>query len=229
MTPLSNWPEKETLDDAARSSRSRLVAQDFRHAAQRENEAVADYISRLEQGRHVRRNQGHATPQSVTVRRRYSTVSYRNELPQYPVSTPTVNCLAARNEEKRIAEMESMWKSPEGLSTLSSRPGETKDPAGSLPRVWTRKQGRHGRYSWNQLPGQRPRVWSGSKPLPGPWTSEDKVREQVQRGRTRHEGLPLGEVRSGAELVITFFTKDATRSILCSILAIAASLEARRP
>ena len=26
-----------------------LVAQDFRHAAQRENEAVADYISRLEQ------------------------------------------------------------------------------------------------------------------------------------------------------------------------------------
>lgn len=48
--------EKETLDDAVAALRSRLdpgsralVAQDFRHAAQRENEIVADYISRLEQ------------------------------------------------------------------------------------------------------------------------------------------------------------------------------------
>ena len=71
--------EKETLDDAVAALRGRLdpgsralVIQDFRHAAQRENEAVADYMSRLEQlFRRVFRNEGMSDESRDTLLHRY--------------------------------------------------------------------------------------------------------------------------------------------------------------
>ena len=125
MDPAQRSGERNTRRRCGcptRSSRSRLVAQDFRHATQRENEAVADYISRLEQlFPRTYGKEGMSTPQSVTGR-----------LPQYPVPTPTVNCVLLQEMKKRGLLSWQYRKSKWGISTLSSRPGQTKDPAGSL-------------------------------------------------------------------------------------------------
>ena len=62
-----------------------------------------------------------STPQSVIGR-----------LPKYPVPTPTVNCVLLQEMKKRGLLSWQYRKCKWGISTLSSRPGQTKDPAGSL-------------------------------------------------------------------------------------------------
>ena len=119
---LQEWtllrePEKKTLADAATSLRSRLdpgsralVALDFRHAAQRQNENVADYISRLEQlFRRAHGREGISDETRDTLLHCQLQEGLRYEIMQAPAVSGSHTypelCLAARNEERRIAEL----------------------------------------------------------------------------------------------------------------------------
>ena len=109
--------EKETLADAATSLRSRLdpgsralVALDFRHAAQRQSENVADYISRLEQlFRRAHGREGISDETRDTLLHCQLQEGLRYEIMQAPAVSGSHTypelCLAARNEERRIAEL----------------------------------------------------------------------------------------------------------------------------
>ena len=109
--------EKLTLEDAVTALRGRLdpgsralVAQDFRHAAQREGETVTDYISRLEQlFRRAYGREGMSDETRDTLLHSQLQEGLRYELMKAPAVSGSHTyrelCLAARNEEKRIAEL----------------------------------------------------------------------------------------------------------------------------
>ena len=115
---------RSRLDPGSRA----LVAQDFRHAAQRENEAVADYISRLEQlFRRAYGREGMSDETRDTLLHSQLQEGLRYELMKAPAVSGSHAyrelCLAARNEEKRIAELakrrqyrKSKWETPERLA-----------------------------------------------------------------------------------------------------------------
>ena len=109
--------EEESLPMAIDALRSRLdpgskvvAAQDFRHAAQREGEPVADYIRRLEQL--FRRAYGHEGMSDET-RDTLMHSQLQEGLSYTLMKAPAVSgsrvyqelCFAARNEEKRLTEL----------------------------------------------------------------------------------------------------------------------------
>ena len=87
-----------------------LAAQDFRHASQREKESVADYISRLEQlFRQAYGREGMSDETRNTLLHSQLQEGLRYELMKVPAVSGSHSyrelCLAARNEEKRVAEL----------------------------------------------------------------------------------------------------------------------------
>ena len=87
-----------------------LIAQEFRHAAQQESETVADYISRLEQlFRHAYGREGMSDETRDTLLHSQLQEGLRYEVMKAPAvsGSPTYRelCLAARNGEKRVAEL----------------------------------------------------------------------------------------------------------------------------
>ena len=146
--------EKESWPAAVSALRSRLdpgskvvAAQDFRHASQREGEPVADYIRRLEQL--FRRAYGHEGMSDET-RDTLLHGQLQEGLCYALMKAPAVSgarayqelCLAARNEEKRLAELAKRREYRREQPTL--RPPEQGIPGAGYgrgqPREYRRDQ-----------------------------------------------------------------------------------------
>ena len=93
-----------------------MAAQEFRHTSQEEDKKVGDFIRRLEQ--HFKRAYGHDTISTET----WSTLLYgqlqeglRYRIMEAPAMSGTTDyralCLAAKTEEKRLAELKKRYKS----------------------------------------------------------------------------------------------------------------------
>ena len=211
MDPAQRSGE-ETLEDAVAALRGRLdpgsralVAQDFRHAAQRENEAVADYISRLEQlFRRAYVKEGMSDETRDTLLHSQLQEGLRYELMKAPAVSGSHTyrelCLAARNEEKRIAELakrrqyrKSKWEIPERLAPSlhdQDRPRTQQDRYIPNPDHYqgsghnhTRNQGSYGRYSRNQGPGANQDRDQGSGPDQSHYQGPGQERERYSRGQ----------------------------------------------
>ena len=115
---LLSGREKESLDEVTKAMRSRLdpcsralAAQDFRHALQRDNEPVPDFIRRLEQlfklayGR-----DGMSEETRGTLLHSQLQEGLHYEIMKAPAVSGSHGyqelCLAARNEEKRLVELD---------------------------------------------------------------------------------------------------------------------------
>ena len=166
--------EKGTLQDAVTSLRSRLdpgsralVAQDFRHAAQREGETVADYISRLEQlFRRAYGREGMADETRDTLLHGQLQEGLHYELMKAPAVSGSHTyrelCLAARNEEKRVAELakrrhykKSTWEQPESLPPEHGHPDGSKAAHAPNLDFSQRPRPNYDRYSRTQGPEPR--------------------------------------------------------------------------
>ena len=155
---LFSESEKSTYEQATASLRSRLdpgskliATQDFRHAAQEENEKVGDFVRRLEQSFKIA--YGHDNISAET----RSTLLYgqlQEGLKYHIMEAPAVSgatdytalCLAARAEEKRLVELKKRRqdknevKSSPYVVTPSTRTEERRpgvppsQPPGSRPQ-----------------------------------------------------------------------------------------------
>ena len=132
---LLDQGEKSSYATATESLRGQLdpggralAAQDFRHSNQREHEPVGDFIRRLERTYQL----AYGRDKMTTETRATLLHSQLQEGLQYRIlQTPTVSgaqtyrelCLAAKNEEKRQAELQKRERYRREASTLStSRP-----------------------------------------------------------------------------------------------------------
>ena len=142
--------EKESLDAAIAALHSRLdpgsralAAQDFRHAAQKRGEPVSDYIRRLEQlFRRAYGRDGMSDETQETFLHSQLQEGLSFELMEAPAVSGSHTyrdlCLAARNEEKRRAELAkrrqylgntALLKAPHPTAHLVTPPARSTDQA----------------------------------------------------------------------------------------------------
>ena len=126
-----------------------LAAQEFRHAVQREDEPVAEYIRRLEQT--YRKAYGRDRMSSETC----DTLLFgqlQEGLKYALVKAPAVSgaqdyqqlCLAARNEERRLVELSQLHKVPSPGGANTSTPSTSLPPfSGNTVRCLTPAHGAH--------------------------------------------------------------------------------------
>ena len=134
--------DKSTLERAVDTLRNRLdpvsrtlAAQDFRHTSQKHGESVADFIRRLEQMFKLAYGRDEMSDET---RKMLLHRQLQEGLPYELMKAPAVSgshsypelCLAARNEEKRLAEL--------AKRRLYSQPTNTSPGGGPRPRVVTR-------------------------------------------------------------------------------------------
>ena len=139
--------QRATYAQATESLRSRLdsigrtaAAQDFRHAAQREEEPVSDFIRRIER---IFRSAYGRDPMSSETRETLLYGQLQEGLRLQLMRGPAVSggrnyqelCVAARNEEKRLADLRKRQEYSKLLANTSSsqRTVRLKPPADSGP------------------------------------------------------------------------------------------------
>ena len=144
--------EKSSLDEAITAMHSRLelssrasVGQHFRHASQRDSEPVSDFIRRLEQlfklaygrdlmGDETRKMLLHCQLQE----------GLRDDIMEAPAVSGSrgyqQHCLAARNEEKRLAELAKRRRYHK--TSVTSNLPQSGRPDGQFPRQTTNPAGR---------------------------------------------------------------------------------------
>jgi hypothetical protein len=140
---LLDQKEKDNLDTAIASLRRRLdpgsktvAAQDFRHTLQKEGESVSDFIRRLERTFRIAYGRDAlATDTRDTLLHGQLQEGLRFELMRAPAVSGAQNykelCVAARNEEKRLAELrkrQSYQKQTTALPSLAKKPTSAKPP-----------------------------------------------------------------------------------------------------
>ena len=145
---LLDQKEKDNLDTAIASLRRRLdpgsktlAAQDFRHTSQKDGEAVSDFIRRLERTFRIAYGRdAMATDTRDTLLHGQLQEGLRFELMRAPAVSGAQNykelCVAARNEEKRLAELkkrQGYQKQTTTLSSLAKKPTFTKPPDKQTP------------------------------------------------------------------------------------------------
>ena len=165
--------ERETLETVTSALRSRLdpgsrvlAAQDFRHASQHEGESVADFIRRLEQlfklayGR-----DGMSEETRGTLLHGQLQEGLRYEIMKGPAVSGSHGykelCLAARNEEKRLAELakrrEYLTPAPRPITQRLYSRVQMKDPAPG-------DQSTKSQFETVRLPGRQQTVeWGGNQ------------------------------------------------------------------
>ena len=140
---LLDQKEKDNLDTAIASLRRRLdpgsktlAAQDFRHTLQKEGEAVSDFIRRLERTFRIAYGRdAMATDTRDTLLHGQLQEGLRFELMRAPAVSGAQNykelCIAARNEEKRLAELR---KRQGYQKQTATSPLPTKKPSTTRPQ-----------------------------------------------------------------------------------------------
>ena len=142
---LLSSDQRATYALATEALRSRLdsisktvAAQDFRHATQREGESVSDFIRRLE--RTFRSAYGRdlmSTETRETLLYGQLQEGLRLQLMRGPAVSGARNyqelCIAARNEEKRLADLKKRqeYSKLQTLTSSSQRPNKLKQSADS--------------------------------------------------------------------------------------------------
>ena len=106
---------------------------------------------------------------------------------------------------------------PGGISTLSSRQGPSRIAISRMQNATKDLDTSYGRYSRNQGPGTNQHRDQGSGLGQCHYQGPGQERERYSRGQgpgasatTRHEGLPTGEVRTGA-------SNERTMGLCCQI------------
>ena len=145
---------RNRLDPGSRA----LAAQDFRHASQLEREPTPDYIRRLEQlFRRAYGHEGMSDETSETLLHSQLQEGLGNELMKAPAVSGSHTyrelCPAARNEEKRLAELAKRRQYLKSQTVLEGGPGTMTAPA-AAPRD-PASQEWNGRNSQNRNPGPR--------------------------------------------------------------------------
>ena len=207
---------RNRLDPGSRA----LAAQDFRHTSQLEREPVPDYIHRLEQlFRRAYWHAGMSDETRETLLHSQLQEGLRYELMKAPAVSGSHTyrelCLAARNEEKRLAELAKRRQYLKSHTVLEGGPGTTTAPAASpcdpASQEW------NGRNSQNRNPGprccffcRRPDHLSRDCP--------DRKSGQANRGETNQvQTLPIvpGQPRGqrGDPILSSLFSSDSEEDI----------------
>lgn len=153
---LMKVEDKNTFERGVEVLRSRIdpanktaAAQDFRHTTQRESESVSDFVRRLERMFQVAYGRDHMTSETRDMLL-YCQVqeSLRYELMKSPAVSGSSKyselCTAAKNEEKRIADLRKRQQYAKGTQHGVTKPKQTSERmpssgSGTVHDVDTRK------------------------------------------------------------------------------------------
>ena len=134
---------KATLKRRLDPGSNMLAAQDFRRASQRKDESIADYIRRLERVfRQAYGSDGMSAETRAALLYGQMQEGLKLELMESPAVSGAANykqlCLAARNEEKRLKELEKRRRFLRSSTTVPSNTtsdsGQNREPAPNMRR-----------------------------------------------------------------------------------------------
>lgn len=173
--------EKSDYEKGVRALRARLdpgskalAAQDFRHAAQEENEKVSDFIRRIEKT--FRRAYGHdsmlaETRDALLYAQLQEGLKY--ELMKAPAVSGALDyhafCVAAKSEERRLAELQKrrQYQSPQSRDTKRATGPPQTPTGGSQPRPGQRQtrssgvsQSRQGQSTGSSSDARLRKCWN---------------------------------------------------------------------